>query len=306
MIQALRWGQSAYESDSDMAREQAAFLEEGVQLHQTIAPCPDLSSVEILVVNSSVQVTAALMERTPCLRLVLTTTSGSDHIDLAAARNRGITVGRCPLARREAVVDTSMAMGLSLLRQLPSLNDQARAGIWARAQLPTRNPKCISGARVGIVGAGVIGQLAIQKWTTLGATVQFSDPDVEGGVPLESLISQSELLSLHCSLTPQSRGMMSARRLALMPPGSILLNTARGACVDLAALEKATHLGGIGLDVFTSEPPIQLAALAQRDNVLLSPHAAGFHPEMAKVVCGELVASLRAWRAKERLPAQLV
>jgi len=306
VIQALRWGQSAYESDSDMAREQAAFLGEGVQLHRTVEADPDLSSVEVLVVNSGVQVTAERMERAPCLRLLLTTTSGSDHLDLAAARDRGITVGRCPLARREAVVDTAMAMGLSLLRQLPSLNDQARAGIWARSELPARNPQCISGTRVGVVGAGVIGKLAIQKWTALGAIVQFCDPAVEKGVPLESLISQSDIVSLHCSLTPQSRGMMNAQRLALMPTGSILLNTARGACVELEALEQATHLGGIGLDVFSSEPPLQLAALAKRNNVLLSPHAAGFHPEMAKRVCCELVNSLRAWKANERLPAQLL
>jgi D-3-phosphoglycerate dehydrogenase len=100
--------------------------------------------------------------------------------------------------------------------------------------------------------------------------------------------------------------MMNAQRLALMPTGSILLNTARGACVELEALEQATHLGGIGLDVFSSEPPIQLAALAKRNNVLLSPHAAGFHPEMANRVCCELVNSLRAWKANERLPAQLL
>jgi D-3-phosphoglycerate dehydrogenase / 2-oxoglutarate reductase len=305
VIEALRWGQSAYESDLDIAREQAAFLKEGVRLHTTVEAHPDLSTVEILVVNSGVQVTAARMERTPCLRMVLTTTSGSDHIDLAAAQDRGITVGRCPLARRDAVVDTALAMGLSLLRQLPSLNDQARAGIWARSELPARNPQCISGARVGIVGAGVIGKLAIQKWTALGASVQFFDPALQGGVDLETLISHSDIVSLHCSLTPQSQGMMNAQRLALMPKGSILLNTARGACVEIAALEQATHLGGIGLDVFASEPPIQLAALAQRNNVLLSPHAAGFHPEMAKIVCSELVASLRAWQANERLPAQL-
>jgi phosphoglycerate dehydrogenase-like enzyme len=305
VIQALRWGRSAYETMSDIAREQAAFLEEGVQLHASSATHPDLSSAVILVVNSGVRVDGASMERAPFLRLILTTTSGSDHIDLAAARGRGIAVGRCPLARRDAVVDTTLAMGLSLLRHLPSLNDQARSGVWARAQLPTRNPRCISKCRVGIVGAGVIGALAIEKWRALGAVVQFTDPAVKGGLPLDTLLHESDLLSLHCSLTPESYGLMNTSRLALMPRGSILLNTARGACVDLAALREATHLGGIGLDVFESEPPAQLAELALRNNVLLSPHAAGFHPTMARDVCGELVENLRAWKADRPLPAQL-
>jgi phosphoglycerate dehydrogenase-like enzyme len=306
LVQALRWGQSAYESAEDIAREQAAFLALGVELKTSTELRPELGSVVILVVNSGVLVDEALMARAPSLRLVLTTTSGSDHIDLQAARARGIAVGRCPLARRDAVVDTSLAMGLSLTRQLPSLNDRARAGVWARGELPGRAPLCISGLRVGIVGAGVIGQLAILKWRALGAKVQFHDPKVEGGVGLNAMLSQSELVSLHCSLTTESRGLMNAERLALMAPGSVLINTARGACVDLNDLSCATHLGGVGLDVFEVEPPDDLAALATRDNVLLSPHAAGFHPKMSEVVCRELVSSLQAWQRGEPLPAGLV
>jgi glyoxylate reductase len=305
LIQALRWGQSAYETAEDITREQVAFLELGIVLKTSTVPIPDLTSTVILIVNSGVCVDEACIERAPCLRLVLTTTSGSDHIDLQAARARGIAVGRCPLARRDAVVDTAMAMGLSLIRQLPSFNDRARAGVWARGELPLRAPLCVSGLSVGIVGAGLIGQLAILKWRALGALVQFHDPAVEGGVALNTLLSESTLVSLHCSLTPESCGLMNAERLALMATGSVLINTARGACVDLNDLSKATHLGGIGLDVFEIEPPDDLAVLAARDNVLLSPHAAGYHPRMAEIVCMELVSSLQAWQGGQPLPAGL-
>jgi phosphoglycerate dehydrogenase-like enzyme len=277
----------------------------GVELEAHGASSPDLSRVQILVVHSGVRVDAAHMEAAPDLRLRLTTTSGSDHLDLKAAHERGIVVGRCPLARRDAVVDTAMAMGLSLLRQLPSLHDRARAGLWARGELPERGPKRIAGLPVGIVGAGVIGQAAIRQWSALGAEVQFHDPAVEGSTPLEDLLEASAILSLHCSLTDSSRGLINARRLSIMPKGSILLNTARGACVDLDALSQAAHLGGLGLDVFAEEPPVELAQLATRDNVILSPHAAGFHPCMAEHVCEELVAAVRAWLAGEPLPAQL-
>jgi len=146
----------------------------------------------------------------------------------------------------------------------------------------------------------------MQQWSALGADVRFHDPAIEGSTPFKALCRDSMILSLHCALTSTSRGLMDRDALSLMPTGSILVNTARGACVDLSALAAARHLGGIGLDVFSEEPPSALAQLADRDNVLITPHSAGFHPEMAADVCKELVAAVRAWLAGERLPAQLV
>ena len=103
-----------------------------------------------------------------------------------------------------------------------------------------------------------------------------------------TIASQPRKISLHCSLTATSRNLVSADALAAMADGTILINTARGACVDMDALMATTHLGGIGLDVFPREPWPQLAELAERPRVLLTPHAAGYHPALGMAVAGEI------------------
>ena len=306
MISAVRWGQSAYETNADLEREKDRLSALGIDLIRVSSEDIPAANVEVLVVNSGVSVDEALIARLKALRLVVTTTSGSDHVDLQAAQRAKVQVARCPLARRDAVVDTSIAMGLALLRQLPSFQQAAQQGKWVRGELPTRSPGTIRGLPVGVIGAGVIGKQAIRQWEALGAQVLFHDPHVEGGIPLRDLMQQSAIVSLHCDLNPDSHGLINSETLAWMPEGSLLVNTARGACVDLEALLAARHLGGFALDVFANEPPAQLARLAEGHNVILTPHAAGFHPGMAEQVCEELVDVLSAWLAGQALPGGLV
>ena len=303
VIQALRWGRSAYETESALHEEGSALLGLGVELQFSTDAEPDLDGVEILVVNSGVAVDRALLSRAKDLRLVVTTTSGTDHLDVSFARERNVTLARCPLARRDAVVDTSLAMGLSLLRHLPSLQRRAESGQWARGELPRLAPRRIRERKVGIVGAGVIGSEAIRRWRALGAEVQFTDPVVPGGVAIDDLCEWSEVLSFHCALSPSSRQILDARRIGLLRPGTVVINTARGDCVDLSALFNATHLGGIGLDVFPEEPPPELEDWARREQVVLSPHAAGFHPDMSADVCREVTAAVEAFLKGHPLPA---
>lgn len=303
MIQALRWGRSAYETELGLQEEAMALRRLGVELGFSVEPVPDVSTVVVLVVTSGVRVDEALLERAPELRLVVTTTSGTDHIDVSAARKRGVLVARCPLARRDAVVDTSLAMAFSLLRRLPSLQRCAEAGEWARGALPALAPVRVKGRKVGIVGAGVIGAEAIRVWRALGAEVRFSDPAVEGGVEVEELCQWAEVLSLHCALGSQSKGLLNEQRIGLLRPGAVVINTARGDCVDLEALFAATHLGGIGLDVFAQEPPQSLGDWAGREQVLLTPHAAGYHPALSREVCSEVVAAVDAFLRGRNLPA---
>ena len=303
MIQALRWGRSAYETDSGLQQEASSLERLGVELRFSVQEVPDTSGVELLIVTSGVRVDKALMERSPALRLVVTTTSGIDHIDTESARSQGIVVARCPMARRDAVVDTSLAMGFSLIRRLPSLQRAAESGKWARAQLPQLAPLRLRGRRIGIVGAGVIGSEAIERWRAIGAEVRFTDPNIVGGETMDDLCVWAEVLSLHCALEPGSRHVLDARRIGLLQEGAVVINTARGDCVDLEALFSASHLGGIGLDVFAQEPPQELGAWANREQVLLTPHAAGFHPEMSAEVCGEVVAAVESFLKGRPLPA---
>jgi phosphoglycerate dehydrogenase-like enzyme len=295
MTTLLRWGRSDYETAEDLALEARLLAEDGVTTRHAIGPPPDLRGVEVLVTTSKVKVTEAVLAHADDLRLIITTTSGHEHIHLPAAQARGITVARCPLARRDAVIETSLAMGLSLLRDLPTLQARAEAGIWARAELPQRPMRRLSGLVVGVVGAGIIGEKAAASWRALGADVLVCDPRLPDGVSLETLFAEAELITLHCALTPSSRHLINAETLRRLKPGVILLNTARGECVDVDALLAAPPLGGLGLDVFPEEPFPRLAELAARPNTWLLPHAAGFYQGLGRAVAEELAASVGAF-----------
>lgn len=306
MTRVLRWGRSAYETPLDLAGEVAALEALGCEVRCQEGGAPDLDGVEVLVVTSKQAVTAELLQGGTALRLVVTTTSGHDHVDLEAAESLGVQVSRCPLARRDAVVDTSLAMGLSLLRDLPALHDRARQGVWARGELPGRPMGLVRGLEVGIIGYGVIGRRATEAWRNLGARVRWHDPDVSGSLPLEDLLALSQLVTLHCSLTPSSEGILGAAACAAMAPGTLVVNTARGRCVDLDALAAAGHLGGVALDVFPREPWPDLQDLAQRPRTILTPHAAGYHPGLGAAVARGVEAAVRALVEDTPLPHRLV
>jgi phosphoglycerate dehydrogenase-like enzyme len=294
-VRVLRWGRSAYETDEALALEREGLEALGCTLSHYVGPRPPVEEAQILVVTSKVKVDEAVLSRAPGLRLVLTTTSGHEHLDKPAAAARGVTLARCPLARRDAVVDTSLAMGLSLLRGVPGLHRRSEQGVWARGELPGRRMRLVRGLAVGVVGHGVIGRAAAASWRALGAEVAICDPAQAGTVPWSDLLVSSELVLLHCELTADSERMVDAAALAMMSPGAILVNTARGGLVDLEALVAADHLGGIGLDVFPEEPPTDLAGLARRENTILLPHAAGYHEGLGEAVAREVVDAVRGW-----------
>jgi len=305
-VKVLRWGRSAYETDAALALEVAELTALGCVVEHHEGATLRATDAQVLVTTSKVWVDAAALERAPDVELVLTTTSGHEHLDSAAAAARGVALARSPLARRDAVVDTALAMGLSLLRGVPGLQRRAEAGVWARSSLPTRRMRLVRGLKVGVVGYGVIGRAAVAAWSALGADVAWCDPGVEGGIAWEQLRSQSDLITLHCSLTDSSQRMVDAEALAAMRPGAILLNTARGKLVDIDALAACEHLGGVGLDVFPEEPPVALAALAARENALMLPHAAGYHEGLGEAVAEEVVETIRAWIAGEGAPHPVV
>lgn len=296
-----RWGQSAYETDVDLQQEKEELAALGCNLSLGTEP-PTSIETQGLIVTSKVPVDATLMASLPNLSFVLTTTSGYEHIDVEYARKNEIVVGRCPIARRDAVIDTSVAMALSLVRNLPSLHQQAQQGNWARAQLPQRNIKRISNLSIGLIGYGIIGRAAFRVWRELGAKVRWYDPNVLGSFPLEELLSMSDVVSLHCAHTPSSHNIIREETLNIMPEGSILINTARGKCVDMEALMNAKHLGGYALDVFPTEPPALLQKYTSQPNSILLPHAAGYHNELGAAVAKEVVDAVSMWMEQGNLP----
>lgn len=293
----LRWGRSAYESDASLALE--AGLLQGIDVRHHVGPNPPLDGVDVLATTSKVQVTRRELEQ---VRLVVTTTSGYEHIDVDAARQIGTLVARCPMARRDAVVESALAMGIALLRDFGSFQRDAEAGDWTRDQLIPRSLSLVRGTAVGIVGHGVIGARAAQVWRALGAQVQVCDPLTMPRSPsFEELLETCRVINLHCAYTLDNHHMVDGSVLAAMAPGTVLLNTARGKLVDADALLHAPHVRA-GLDVFPVEPYPHLEGLAKRPHTLLTPHAAGYHDGLGEAVAQELAATVLAFARGQPLP----
>lgn len=301
-----RWGRSSYERGADLAAERQA-LEPWVEI------APPGQDAEILSVGSKVRVDRAFLERTPSARLVITTTSGYDHLDLGLLAERGIAAARLPEARRDAVVETTLAMLLGGLRGITALQAEARAGRWARGILPELGLRVVAGRRIAVVGLGVIGRKLASILSAMGAEVHGLDPaglppGVRGG-EIDALLAGSDALTLHCDLNPGTRGLISAERLARARPGLVLVNTARGALVDVpAALDalRAGRLGGLGLDVFPVEPWPDLPLVAELPGLVLTPHAAGWHLDLPLRLREGLATAVSAWVEDRPVPYRIV
>jgi phosphoglycerate dehydrogenase-like enzyme len=272
---------------------------------------PDLHGVDALVVTSKARVTAEVLEGFQGT-LVLTTTSGWDHIDVAAAVARGITVGRSPLARRDAVVEQALSMSMGLLRRFPTQLLRAREGVWARGELPTLDPLRLQDGPLLVVGMGVIGRQMAAWAGAMGVEVWGVDPR---GVPLgvrevslDEALPHALAVTLHCALSPTSRGLITAERVARMSADAVLVNTSRGDVLDVQAAVDAVASGrlrGFATDVFPVEPAPDLAALASVDGVWLTPHAAGYARGLGQRVADEVVSGLSAWCEGRPLPHEV-
>lgn len=303
-MRVSRWGWSSYETA-------AALAQEASMLAQVVDVQAPRSDAEVLTVNSGTVVNGALLEAAPSARLVLTTTSGFDHLDLQALRERGIQAARCPMARRDAVVESALALLLDGFRSHGPLEAASREGRWARSELPRLGMRLLRGATVGVVGLGIIGRRMVEVLATLGATVVGCDPaGGPEGLRLEAfhdLAGICDAVTLHCRLDTTSTRLVSLDWLA-RARGMILVNTARGDVVDVDAAVKsaaAGHLKYLGLDVFPKEPWAELAQSAS-PNIAYLPHAAGFHDGLNRAVAAELHAAVSAYAAGRPVPHRVV
>lgn len=217
----------------------------------------------------------------PHLQFIDIAFTGVDHVGLEAAKQRGIRVSNAAGYATEAVAELALGMMLALLRSVPQAGERCRAG-GTRQGLASRE---LYGKTVGIVGAGAIGLRLMQLLSVFSCRLlAFSRHPREEVLryaeylPLDELLKESDIVSLHCPLTDETRGLIDRRRLALMKPGALLINTARGPVADSAALAEALdggRLGGAGIDVFESEPPIPGEhPLLHSKNTIVTPHIA--------------------------------
>ncbi len=305
-MQVIRWHRTAYETDASLGLEREwgeALGSAWTSWESRDEVPPGLDDADMLIVTSKVQVTEAVLARMTggC---VLTTTSGYDHIDVAAARRHGVLVGRCPMARRDAVVDVSVGSMLWLMRCLPELTSASDRGRWARADLPALAVRGLSGARVAVVGLGVIGQRMTKVLRAHGAEVLGVDPLVSGSQSLDEVLPRADAITLHCSLSPSSRGLLDAERISRLPSHAVIVNTARGSSLDVEAAMDAVlggRLRGLAVDVFPEEPYPNLGK-RPHPRVLLTPHSAGYTHDLGERVASEVVAGVRAWQETRTLP----
>lgn len=236
--------------------------------------------VDAVVLRGSKPFTARVLAAAQGLKIIAKNGAGVDSVDLDEAARRGIAVAVAQGANAGAVAEHSVAMMLSLVRDLAGLDRKVRAGGWEGSTYQGRDFRSMV---VGIVGYGSIGRATARLASALGAQVVVLPgigevEDFEREDDLDRLLSRVDILSLHCPLMDSTRGLIGRRELALMKPGALLVNTARGPIVDEAALVDALrsgHLGGAGLDTFEVEPVAADNPLLALDNVILTPHVAG-------------------------------
>lgn len=232
------------------------------------------------------RVGAEMLDALPQVRAIGRFGVGVDTIDVDEASRRSIVVTHSGDYATEEVAAHTLALALSQLRRLPAGDRAVRRGDWTGAR-HFAGMRRLSGLRAGVVGLGRIGSRVAELFATLGMDVVGYDPigsstRIRSVASLDELLAESDLVTLHVPLTADTRGLIDARRLALMPDGAVLVNAARGGLVDEEALigELASgRLGGAGLDVFESEPLSVDHALCTREDVLLSPHVGYFSEE---------------------------
>jgi phosphoglycerate dehydrogenase-like enzyme len=261
---------------------------------------------------------AEQMARFPKLKAVVRMGVGYDRIDRAEAARRGITVCNCPDYGTTEVADHAVALAIALRRGV-LLHHEAQRRTPAAAWMPIDDPlvRRLSFLTVGIVGLGRIGTAAALRFKAFGCRVVFFDPHLPNGVDLAlgllraatlaDLLRQSDILSLHVPLTHETRGMIGAGEIALLPQGATIVNTARGPVLDLAAVEaglRSGRLAGAGLDVMPVEPPVEpvpelLRAYRARESWLegrfvVTPHSAFASPEAYEDIKRKSAETMRA------------
>jgi D-3-phosphoglycerate dehydrogenase / 2-oxoglutarate reductase len=244
-------------------------------------------------------VTAAVLDAGP-LRVVVRFGSGTDNIDLAAARSRGVRVSSTPGANARSVAELTIGLLLALARHLVLHDREVRSGSWSR-----HTGIELAGRRLGVVGYGAVGREVAGIAGALGMEVVATDPAVRDAdvplVDLETLLASSDAVTLHVPLTDDTRGMIGAAQLDRMRPQALLVNASRSGLVDQHALAQALaagRLGGAAFDTFEREPHGASPLLAL-DNFIASPHAGAATVEAATRAGVAAVRELLAGRPLE-------
>ena len=248
------------------------------------------------------------------LRLIQKLGAGVDRIDLDFCRAHGIGVARLNAGNAVPVAEHTILLMLATYRQLPQIDRRTRAGTWSKEDARGTH-RSLQHKKVGLVGLGAIGKEVAKRLRAFEVKVLYYDPlrasaDVEQNLgvtyaELDALLRESDIVSLHLPLMPQTADIIDAQRIAAMKPGAVLINCARGGLVDEAALAAALNAGrlyGAGIDAFSQEPPIG-SPLLELDNTVVTSHLAGATLDNFAVVVARGVENAKAVLRGEPLPA---
>ena len=267
----------------------------------------ELAGADALICLLLDRIDAAVLDRAPALRVVANCAVGVDNVDVAAATARQIAVTNTPDVLTDATAELAFALMLAAARRLGEGERLVRSRAWTGWALDQLLGVQLAGKQLGIVGFGRIGQAMARRALGFSMRVVYADPEEAPGaaarrVSIDELFAASDVVSLHCPLTPETRRVVNAHRLGLMKPTAILVNTARGGCVDEPALIEALESGrifGAALDVYDREPDLAPRLLAC-PRLTLAPHIGSATTEtrtqMAQLCADAVIAVLSGRR----------
>lgn len=265
------------------------------------------AGIDLVLTNGATGFTGAEIAALPKLKLLAALGAGYENLDLAAARARGVAVCNGAGTNDDCVADHAVALLLASVRALPQQGTALRAGVW-RDELPLY-PN-FTGRRLGVLGFGTIGRKIAQRAAAFGMTIGYHNrrprEDASNAAYFDSAPALAAWADDLVVATPGGAGtkhIVNAEVLASLGPGGHVVNIARGSCVDTAALAAALaagRIGGAALDVYESEPrpPQELLGF---DNVILTPHVAGWSPQSIRATVENFIANVEAWQRGEAL-----
>ncbi|MGG5827584.1 D-2-hydroxyacid dehydrogenase [Aeromonas salmonicida] len=286
------------------------------QSHPSTAPeqvVERLRNASIAIINK-VRIGAPELAQLPDLKLIALAATGSDNVDLEACRAANVGVCNIRNYSGPSVPEHAMALMLALSRNLFAWRQSLLKGRWQQSGqfcFFDHNIMDLHGKQLGIIGKGTLGQALGERAQGMGMIVRYAQSQIgashdEDRLPLDTLLQSSDVVSLHCPLTPYTRHLIGERELALMKPGALLINVGRGGLVDEAALLKALangRLGGAGFDVASVEPPPQdhpLMQALQYPNFILTPHVAWASEESMQRLADQLIDNINAFAEGRR------
>ena len=282
-----------------------SFAAEYVE-HEVTAPDQVVERLRgaTIAITNKVPIRAEAFARLPDLKLIAVAATGTDIIDKPAAKQHGVAVVNIRNYAFNTVPEHVIALMFALRRNLVAYANDVRAGVWNRSRqfcFLDHDIYDVSGGTLGIVGYGAIGKSLAKRAEGLGmSTLAYDVFPQEGLVDFETVLTRSDVITLHAPLTAETRNMIGAAELARMKPNAILINTARGGLVDEAALADALRRGviaGAGFDVLTQEPPRNGNVLLDPSipNLIVTPHVAWASREAMQILADQLVDNIEAF-----------